>query len=59
MRKEIERKFLVSNHAYRLLDKGKLYRQGFLSVEPERVIRIRAVEKSYADHQGNGERDHP
>ncbi|MCB2221487.1 MAG: CYTH domain-containing protein [Bacteroidetes bacterium] len=45
MGKEIERKFLVTNHAYRHLDKGKLYRQGFLSVEPERVIRIRAVEK--------------
>jgi CYTH domain-containing protein len=43
MGQEIERKFLVSNNTYREKADGVLYQQGFLSVDPERVIRIRVV----------------
>ncbi|MEO5371168.1 MAG: CYTH domain-containing protein [Magnetococcus sp. DMHC-1] len=38
---EIERKFLVRGDAWRSLEKGTLYRQGFLSTDRERVVRVR------------------
>ncbi|MBF0136171.1 MAG: CYTH domain-containing protein [Magnetococcales bacterium] len=38
---EIERKFLVRGDAWRSLGKGTLYRQGFLSTDRERVVRVR------------------
>ena len=42
MAKEIERKFLVKDDSWRALaGQGKLYRQGYLSLEKERVVRIR------------------
>jgi len=43
MGREIERKFLVNNNAYKSLAEGVLYYQGFLSTSKERVVRIRIV----------------
>ncbi|MCF8369067.1 MAG: CYTH domain-containing protein [Bacteroidales bacterium] len=40
---EIERKFLVKNHSFKKLAKGVLYQQGFLSINKERIVRIRLV----------------
>jgi CYTH domain-containing protein len=41
MGKEIERKFLVNNNAYRKNAVRKLIHQGFLNTEKERVVRVR------------------
>ncbi|MCU0524207.1 MAG: CYTH domain-containing protein [Elainella sp. Prado103] len=38
---EIERKFLVRGEAWRSLAEGILYRQGYLSIEPDRTVRVR------------------
>lgn len=38
---EIERKFLVTNDRWRTLATGVLYRQGYLSSQPERTVRVR------------------
>jgi len=38
---EIERKFLLRNDAWRTLGQGTTYRQGYLSVEPARSVRVR------------------
>jgi len=38
---EIERKFLVTNDTWRRNATGTHYRQGFLSTEPERTVRVR------------------
>ncbi|MBF0153860.1 MAG: CYTH domain-containing protein [Magnetococcales bacterium] len=38
---EIERKFLVRGDAWRSLGAGTPYRQGFLSADRERVVRVR------------------
>ena len=38
---EIERKFLVSNQDWRVGAVGTLFRQGYLSTEPERTLRVR------------------
>jgi adenylate cyclase len=43
MGEEIERKFLVSGDAWRETAKGTRYRQGFLSTEPERTVRVRVA----------------
>ncbi len=40
---EIERKFLVLGNAWRSRATGTRYRQGFLSTEPERTVRVRAA----------------
>ena len=40
---EIERKFLVKNDDWRNLGEGKLYRQGYLSTDSGRTVRIRTV----------------
>ena len=40
---EIERKFLVCSDAWRERAKGTLFRQGFLSTEPERTVRVRVA----------------
>ena len=40
---EIERKFLVSVEAWRETAEGTRYRQGFLSTEPERTVRVRVA----------------
>jgi CYTH domain-containing protein len=41
MKIEIERKFLVSNDAWRPARGGVLYRQGYLCTDPERTVRVR------------------
>jgi CYTH domain-containing protein len=43
MGEEIERKFLVTGDAWRANANGVRYRQGFLSTEPERVVRVRVA----------------
>lgn len=43
MAKEIERKFLVTGDQWRQLAKGTVYRQGYLSVVKERVVRVRTI----------------
>lgn len=44
MAKEIERKFLVKDDSYKRLAKPILFRQGYLSRQKERVVRIRVVD---------------
>ena len=44
MGEELERKFLVRNDDWREGAQGSLYRQGFLSTEPERTVRVRVAE---------------
>lgn len=41
MGEEIERKFLVTGDGWRRMAEGTRYRQGFLSTEPERTVRVR------------------
>ncbi len=41
MNQEIERKFLLSNEGWRGLGQGVLMRQGYLSSDPDRVVRVR------------------
>lgn len=43
MAEEIERKFLVNGDAWRETATGTSYRQGFLSTEPERTVRVRVA----------------
>lgn len=43
MAQEIERKFLVKGTEYKRLAQGILYRQGYLSRQRERVVRVRVV----------------
>jgi adenylate cyclase len=40
---EIERKFLVKDDTWRGLGQGRHYRQGYLSTEPDRTVRVRTV----------------
>ena len=40
---EIERKYLVRNDSWRSLGEGNRYRQGYLSTEPGRIVRIRVA----------------
>ncbi|MDF0604065.1 CYTH domain-containing protein [Neisseriaceae bacterium TC5R-5] len=40
---EIERRFLICNDHWRKLASGTRYRQGYLSVEKERTVRVRIV----------------
>lgn len=41
MAKEIEKKFLLRNDNWRKNAKGKSYRQGYLSTQKERTVRVR------------------
>ncbi len=43
MAREIERKFLVAGDAWRALAEGVVYRQGYLSTDADRTLRIRTV----------------
>jgi len=45
-KKEIERKFLVTSNDWKENNKGVLYRQGYLSIDPERTVRVR-LESEY------------
>lgn len=40
---EIERKFRVRNEGWRQRVSGSLYRQGYLSVDPQRTVRVRVT----------------
>ncbi|MEG3638411.1 CYTH domain-containing protein [Magnetococcus sp. PR-3] len=40
---EIERKFLIAHDGWRGRSEGTLYRQGFLSTDKERVVRVRVA----------------
>ena len=40
---EIERRFKVNGDAWRDLAQGLVYRQGYMSVEPDRTVRVRIV----------------
>jgi adenylate cyclase len=53
---EIERKFLVRDDAWRRCAAGKDYRQGYLTVDPERTVRVRiAGEKGFLTIKGKTE----
>lgn len=43
MPREIERKFLLKDDAWRPGASGKAYRQGYLSIEPDRTVRVRVA----------------
>jgi len=43
MGQEIERKFLVVGESWREQAAGIAYRQGFLSIDPERIVRVRVA----------------
>ena len=44
MSMEIERRFLVRGDGWRSLGTPRTYRQGYLSVHPERTVRVRVVD---------------
>jgi adenylate cyclase len=53
MAKEIERKFLVKNESFKLFSTGIVYRQGYLSRDKERTVRVRvAGENAYITIKG-------
>ena len=53
MPQEIERKYLVSGEAWKYLAEGIHYRQGYLSTDPERTVRVRIIgEKGYLTIKG-------
>lgn len=55
MPKEIERKFLVTGDDWRSAP-GKPYKQGYLSLDPERIVRVRrAGEKAFITVKGSTE----
>jgi adenylate cyclase len=43
MAKEIERKFLVKNESFKSFSTGVIYRQGYLSRDKERTVRVRVA----------------
>lgn len=43
MAREIERKFLVKGDAWRAAAQGQLYRQGYISSNPQHSVRVRIV----------------
>ena len=43
MGQEIERKFLMKNEDWKALADGTYYRQGYLSTEKERTVRVRTI----------------
>ncbi len=56
MGKEIERKFLLKNDAWRELATGTHYVQGYLNSNPERAVRIRIIgEKGFLTIKGKSE----
>lgn len=53
MGKEIERKFLVVNDAWRYQAEGQLYRQGYIPTTDARTVRVRTVgDKGYLTLKG-------
>lgn len=56
MGKEIERKFLVNGTGYRKNSTMTYYKQGYLSVDKERTVRIRIIgEKGFITIKGKNE----
>lgn len=56
MAKEIERKYLVRDNSYQLASTPVLYMQGYLSNNPERVVRVRvAGNKGYLTIKGKND----
>ena len=54
MGKEIERKFLVNGDKYRENSSKTYYKQGYLSVDKERTVRIRiAGNRGFITIKGN------
>lgn len=45
MATEIERKFLLANEQWRVGATGRRYRQGYLSTEKSRVVRVRTIDR--------------
>jgi len=43
---EIERKFLIKKELWKPEGKGNIIKQGYLSVDPERVVRIRIADEN-------------
>ncbi len=53
---EIERKFLVNGQSWRHDATGTSYRQGYLTIDPERTVRVRiAGEKAFLTIKGKTE----
>lgn len=53
---EIERKFLVSDDSWRHGATGTIYRQGYLTIDPERTVRVRiAGERGFLTIKGKTE----
>ena len=53
MAKEIERKFLVVGDAWRAMTRGTRYRQGYLSTNKQRTVRVRVIDgKGYLTVKG-------
>lgn len=44
MAKEIERKFLVTSAEWKALSEKKLYRQGYIAIYKEGVVRVRTIQ---------------
>ena len=56
MGQEIERKYLLKDDSWRLGAEGVLYRQGYLSTEVERNVRVRTIgERAFLTIKGKGE----
>lgn len=56
MAKEIERKFLVKGGDWKKGTVGVLCRQGYLSIDPERTVRVRCMEgKGFLTIKGAGQ----
>ncbi len=57
MGKEIERKFLLKNEQWRGLAEGTLYRQGYISTDENRAVRVRVIgEKGFLTIKGRQEK---
>ncbi len=46
---EIEKKFLLNGDAWQSLGTFKVYRQGYLSVSKERIVRVRTIQNKGGD----------
>ncbi|PWJ42758.1 CYTH domain-containing protein [Sediminitomix flava] len=58
MNKEIERKFLVKDDSWKNLGEAVHYKQGYLSNDPERTVRVRiAGEKGFLTVKGKSTND--
>jgi adenylate cyclase len=49
---EIERKFLLADSSWKHNARGLVFRQAYLSIDPDRTVRVRLVEVEAGRHQG-------